>query len=134
VDECISSLTLSHLSLKYSNDEANQYFFTETLIQGAIMQDAKILVEVDRKLAERFKDLTMKGAFGSPEALTVLNFNELINRLLYKAILMGDQRLIGKQKKRDQAAYQRVSLKAASSQMLRFTRERQVIRPLEVIN
>ena len=98
------------------------------------MQDAKILVEVDRKLAERFKDLTMKGAFGSPEALTVLNFNELINRLLYKAILMGDQRLIGKQKKRDQAAYQRVSLKAASSQILRFTRERQVIRPLEVIN
>ena len=98
------------------------------------MQDAKILVEVDRKLAERFKDLTVKGAFGSPEALTVLNFSELINRLLYKAILMGDQQLIGEQKKKDQAAHQRESLKAVGTQTLRFTRERQGIRPLEVIN
>ena len=97
------------------------------------MQDAKILVEVDRKLAERFKDLAMKGAFGSPEALTVLNFNELINRLLYKAIRMGDRQLIEKQKKKDQVAYQRESLNSVGTQTLRFTREIQGIRPLEVI-
>jgi len=98
------------------------------------MQDTKILIEVDRKLAERFKELTMKGAFGSSEALTLLNFNELFNRLLYKAILMGDQQLIGEQKKKDQAAYQRVSLKAARIKPLRFTEERQVTRSIEMIN
>jgi hypothetical protein len=134
VDECISSLTFSALSRGYSSDEANQYFPVETLIKGAIMQDAKILVEVDRKLAERFKDLTVKGAFGNPEALTVLNFNKLFNRLLYKAIQMGDQQLIGEQKKKDQAAHLRVSLKATRTKPLRFTEERQVTRSLEVIN
>jgi len=98
------------------------------------MQNAKILVEVDRKLAERFKDLTMKGAFGNSEDLTVLNFNSLFNRLLYKAIQMGDQQLIGEQKKKDQAAHQRLSLKAPRAKPLRFTEERQVTRSLEVID
>jgi hypothetical protein len=98
------------------------------------MQDEKILVEVDRKLAERFKDLTIKGAFGSTEALAVLNFNQLFNRLLYKVLLMGDQQLIGKQKKKDQAAHKRVALQAVRTQRLSFTREREEIRPLEVID
>lgn len=98
------------------------------------MQDEKILVEVDRKLAERFKDLTIKGAFGSAEALAVLSFNQLFNRLLYKALLMGDQQLIGKHKKKDQAAHKRVSLQAVRTQKLSFTREREEIRPLEVID
>ena len=99
------------------------------------MQDVKILVEVDRMLAERFKELTMKGAFGISAASSVFNFNQIFNRLLYKAIQEGDEKLIEEQKKMDQAERRKGSLQALSrTQTLRFTRERQITRPLEVID
>lgn len=99
------------------------------------MQDVKILVEVDRILAERFKDLTRRGAFGISATSSVFNFNQIFNRLLYKAIQEGDEKLIEEQKKMDKAARQKGYMQALSgTQTLRFTREREVTRPLEVID
>ncbi len=99
------------------------------------MQDVKILVEVDRILAERFKDLTRRGAFGISATSSVFNFNQIFNRLLYKAIQEGDEKLIEEQEKMDQAERRKGSLQALSRpRTLRFTRERQVTRPLEVID
>jgi hypothetical protein len=98
------------------------------------MGNVKILVEVDHTLAERFKDLALKGAFGVSAASSSFNFNQIMNSLIYKAIEAGDKKLMEEQKKTDQALRKKVSLPALNgTQTLRFTRERQVIRPLEVI-
>jgi hypothetical protein len=63
------------------------------------MADVKILVEVDHILAERFKDLALKGAFGVSAASSSYNFNQIVNRLIYKAIEAGDKKLVDAQKK-----------------------------------
>ena len=98
------------------------------------MANVKILVEVDHTLAERFKDLAMKGAFGVSAASSSFNFNQIMNSLIYKAIVAGDKKLMEEQKKTDQTVRQKESSQALNGiQTLRFTRERQVIRPLEVI-
>jgi hypothetical protein len=98
------------------------------------MANVKILVEVDHILAERFKDLALKGAFGVSAASSSYNFNQIVNRLIYKAIEAGDKKLVDAQKKTDQAIRQKESWPALNgTQTLRFTRQRQVNRPLEVI-
>ena len=98
------------------------------------MADVKILVEVDHILAERFKDLALKGAFGVSAASSSYNFNQIVNRLIYKAIEAGDKKLVDEQKRTDQAIHQKESSSALNgTQKLRFTRQRQVNRPLEVI-
>lgn len=98
------------------------------------MADVKILVEVDHILAERFKDLALKGAFGVSAASSSYNFNQIVNRLIYKAIEAGDKKLVDAQKKTDQATRQKESLPASNgTQTLRFTRHREVNRSLDVI-
>ena len=85
-------------------------------------------------MAERFKDLALKGAFGVSAASSSYNFNQIVNRLIYKAIEAGDKKLVDEQKRTDQAIRQKESLPALNgTQKLRFTRQRQVNRPLEVI-
>ncbi len=98
------------------------------------MANVKILVEVDHTLAERFKDLAMKGAFGVSAASSSFNLNQIMNSLIHKAIEAGDKKLVENQKKTDQSVRQKESSPALNgTQKLRFTREREVIRPLEVI-
>jgi hypothetical protein len=95
------------------------------------MADVKILVEVDHILAERFKDLAL---FGVSAASSSYNFNQIVNRLIYKAIEAGDKKLVDAQKKTDRAIRQKESSPALNgTQTLRFTRQRQVNRPLDVI-
>jgi hypothetical protein len=98
------------------------------------MANVKILVEVDHTLAERFKDLAMRGAFGVSAASSSYNLNQIINSLIHKAIEAGDKKLMEKQKETDQTVRQKESSPAFNGiKTLRFTREREVIRPLEVI-
>lgn len=98
------------------------------------MANVKILVEVDHTLAERFKDLAMKGAFGVLATSSTFNFNQIMNSLICKAIEAGDKKLMGEQKKKDQTVWQKKSSPTSNGiQTLRFTRERQVTRHLEVI-
>ena len=98
------------------------------------MANVKILVEVDHTLAERFKDLAIRGAFGVSAASSSFNLNQIMNSLIHKAIEAGDKKLMEKQKEMDQEVRQRESSIALNgTAKLRFTREREVIRPLEVI-
>ena len=98
------------------------------------MANVKILVEVDHTLAERFKDLAMRGAFGVSAASPLFNLNQIMNKLIHKAIEAGDKKLMEKQKETDQKVRQRESSQASNgTAKLRFTREREVVRPLEVI-
>jgi hypothetical protein len=98
------------------------------------MANVKILVEVDHALAERIKDLAMKGAFGVSAASSSFNFNQIMNSLICQALEAGDKKLMEEQRKTGQTIREKESsLGLDGIQTLRFTRERRVIRPLEVI-
>jgi len=91
------------------------------------MQNVKILVEVDRFLAERFLDLARRGAFGASAASSSVNLNKIVNKVIHRAIMAGEKKLIREQRKRDEVTELKASTEAVTAnQRLRFTRQRGV--------